>query len=628
MKQLLLSLGCVLFMQLGFSQREASKTLDFKNNVEDLLVVPFNGITVISDGTKVSGYDPEQEKIIWEKDAPQRTGVDQAANFLQSGPFRMDYTKFNAIESTPFVEKFFDGRLYVLNSYDGKVLFSAEGKAKYFQAEYLFDENSFLLRGVNGMELIIAKYNIPEQKFDWQTTVSATYGETLQKLSKLAGMNNIGIKDKMDHTDDKVFALIKEEFFVLNKETGDLLWKEDEGDVMDFKRSLDGSKVITIKGKGLLSNKNEIMLFDANTGNSIWDKSLTTKNIVLFEDWQDKMLLAHYKGFNFYDYNTGEKVWKKDPKGKGIKSVIPIGTDFLYVYDDEMMLLNKKGEKMWKKDVKICDDEEDPIYFLEKTKNGRVLYITATYANMVDYKTGEKIWRKNLKLNEKRPTFAKYDENSGNFVVYNDEELYKFNEGQAERPEPYAEMKLKDEKDLTSLEIFENNVTITGLSEVVGVDNSGKIIFHNKYKQPGETGRLLKNVGLSVANFGFAVATATVTTETTYRDPQGNEVRSGSSAALFGENAKAIGEAGYLATDVAMAFAQDRFNALQETNKYALIFAKGENGERLLVKVDKETGEELDKVIINDLKPVYDVDHVSDDIYYSTDNHVKIFKSK
>jgi len=626
MKKIVLTLYCFLATQLSFSQREASKTLDFENTVDDLLVVPFNGITVISDGAKVYAYDPEQEKIIWEKPAPQRTGVDMAAEFLTTGG--IDYTKFNVIESTPFVEKFFDGRLFVINSYDGQILFSAEGEAEYFQAEYLFDENAFLLRGVKGKELIIAKYNIPEQKFEWQTVVSETYAEWLQTMSKIAGMNKIGDLDKMDYTNDKVFSLIKKQLFVLDKQTGELLWKVDSGDIIDFKRSLDGAKVVTIESKGIISNKNEVMLYNAENGTQIWDKKLTTKYVVLFEDWQDKMLLAHQKGFNFYDYTTGEKVWKKDPKGKGIKSVVPIGTDFLYVYDDEMMLINKEGEKMWKKDVKICDDEEDPIYFLEKTKNGRVLYITATYANMVNYKTGEKIWRKNLKLNEKRPTFAEYNENSGNFIIYNDEELYRFDENSTEKPEPYAELKLKNEKDLTSLEIFPNNVTITGLNEVVGVDKSGKVIFHNQYKQPGETGRVLKNIGLGLANIGFAVAGATSTTNTYYRDSEGNIVSRSSTSAVFGDKAKAIGDAGYIATAAAMLFAKERHNALQETNKYAILFAKGENGERLLIKVDKETGEELDKITVDNLRPIYDVDYATDDIYYSVKNQVKVFKSE
>jgi len=59
--------------------------------------------------------------------------------------------------------------------------------------------------------------------------------------------------------------------------------------------------------------------------------------------------------------------------------------------------------------------------------------------------TGKKFWKGNLKLNEKRPTFAKYDEKSGDFIIYNDEKLYRFNENTEAKPKPYAKLKLKSE---------------------------------------------------------------------------------------------------------------------------------------------------------------------------------------
>ena len=67
---------------------------------------------------------------------------------------------------------------------------------------------------------------------------------------------------------------------------------------------------------------------------------------------------------------------------------------------------------------------------------------------------------------------------------------------------------------------------------------------------------------------------------------------------------------------------------MQETDVYAIIFAKGENGEKLLIRVDKETGEELDKITVDTNKPVYDYDPVTKDLFYSSGKEVKIFKGK
>ena len=619
---LLLSITSVLTLS---AQRSADITHTFENNIQDLIVVPFNGIAVISEGPNVHGYDPAEEKIIWTNDLISKN-IEDVAIDLANNAIPWITPDFTVIEDTPFVQKMFNDKLVIYNSIDGEIIFQSKDKERYFEASYLFDENALLLRGVEGKNLIIAKYNLANNKFDWKTTASTTYGALLQTLNRLSGEGQSWDKDILDYTDDKIFALIKSHLYVLNKKTGILIWKTDEDKLSGFQRSLDGSKLITVKTRGLLGRKSEIDLYDASTGNKIWQKPIQTKYFVLFEDWQDKMLLAHYKGFNLFSYDTGEKMWKKDPKGKGIKSVIPLDKDFLYVYDDEMMLLDKDGQKRWKKDVKICDDEEDPIFFLEKTNNNRVLYVTATYANLVDYTNGKKIWGKNLKLNEKRPTMAQFDEKTGDFIVYNDEKLYRFNENSNERPSPFAKLKLKNEKLISNMEIFPEVISISGESEVVGIDRSGSIIFQNSYTQPGELGRrLLKTAAISGQIIGGAAASQ-LAVNVTYRDSNGNVVKQTSQKyTLFGEKAQAIGEAGYLAGKIGQKFVQDRFLAMQETDSYSLIFAKGDNQEKLLIKIDKETGKELDKIILENNKPIYDVDYVSDDIYYTKDNKMMVF---
>ena len=638
MKKILLFNMLFIMTFVAFSQREANKVLDFESKVQDLIIVPFNGIAAISDNVNMHGYQPEDDKLIWSVPIPKTSALSLAKGL--SGGITPDAllglnskangADFTVIDDTPFLQKFFDNRLYVINSFTGDILFApSEDKEFFFQAEYLFDEDALLLRGLEDKKLIIAKYDLKRKAYLWKTVVSEKFGNVLTKLTSLLGDDPTAGKDEMSYSTDKVFLLAKSKFYVLDRASGNLLWSEEEDkqDYDSFFTSLDGQYVMLTETVGLFGGKEILDLRNASSGTAIWKNPIKTKYLVLFEDWQDKMLLAHFTGFNFYDYKTGEKLWKKDPKGKGIKSVIPIDKDFLYVYDDEMMLLDNDGQKKWKKDVKISDDEEDPIFFLEKTGNGKILYVTATYANLVDYNTGDKIWKKNLKLNEKRPTFAKYNEKTGEFVIYNDEELFKFNETATERPEPYAELKLKNEKLITSMELFPNNVSITGQSEVVGIDDSGKVIFHNKYTQPGELGRVLGKSALMMGKFAASAATTTVTVETSYRDSNGNTVtQSSGPIAVFGEKAKAIGEAGYMAGAFSQQFVQDRFNALQETDENAIIFAKGEAGERLLIKVDKETGNEIDKITVENTKPVYDYDSVSEDLYYSKGNQVMIFK--
>jgi hypothetical protein len=174
-----------------------------------------------------------------------------------------------------------------------------------------------------------------------------------------------------------------------------------------------------------MSTKQYLNVLNTENGKSIWSESIKTKRVVYLEDWGTKLLVAHYSGFNFFDLKTGEKIWKKDARGDGLKRVIPIDQDFLYVAENEMMLINKNGEKLWKSFIEIADEKEDPIYYLGKVGD-KVMYLTGTYGNMVDYKSGRKLWKRNIKFNNNRPVLPTYDENSNSYLVYNDEELYKF----------------------------------------------------------------------------------------------------------------------------------------------------------------------------------------------------------
>lgn len=631
MKKLFLITLTFLTVFTSFSQREADNTLSFDSNVNDLIIVPFNGIVAISDGENLNGYDPSSDEKIWSTPIPKKSAASFIANTDLSPTAILSMNKkgsgFDVIPDTPFLQKFFDNRLYVINSFNGEFIFQSDDTdIFFFQSEYLFDEDALLLRGMKDKSLVITKYDLKAKKYIWETAVSDSFGNVLTKLSSVMGDDPTGNTDKMELIQDKIFILAKSKFYTLDNESGSLLWKSEDVDYINFNANQDASYVLLNESKGIFAGKSLLYLKNAKDGTSVWKDPIKTKRLVLFEDWKDKMLLAHYKGFNFFNYKTGEKVWDKDPKGKNIKSVIPQGTDFLYVYDNEMMLIDKEGQKKWKKDVKICDDEEDPIFFLEKTKNGKVLYVTATYANLVDYSTGQKIWKGNLKLNEKRPTVAKFDENSGDFVIYNDEKLYRFNENTTTKPSPYAKLKLKNEKLITSMEIFENNVSISGQSEVVGVKNDGSIAFHNKYSQPGEFGRKFIKGALSVTNTVAAIATTNIEVYQVTRDENGNEVSTKVGEIGFDEKTRKIGAAGYMAGSIGKEFVKKRFNALKETDKYAILFAKGENNEKLLIRVDKETGKELDKIVVENNKPVYDYDSVTKDLFYSKGKIVKVFK--
>ena len=71
-----------------------------------------------------------------------------------------------------------------------------------------------------------------------------------------------------------------------------------------------------------------------------------------------------------------------------------------------------------------------------------------------------------------------------------------------------------------------------------------------------------------------------------------------------------------------------RFNAMKQNRDFSYIFAKADTGEKVLVKVSKVDGVEVDKIIFNNTKPVYEVDPATQNIFYVSDKSIQIFNKK
>ena len=429
-----------------------------------------------------------------------------------------------------------------------------------------------------------------------------------------------------------VYYLLFGKLYSFDKESGNLNWEAEE-DYSRFFLTQNDKNIVVVNSKGILSNKEYLNVLSTDSGKSIWKESIKTKKVVYLEDWGTKLLIAHYSGFNFFDLKTGEKVWKKDARGDGLKKVIPIDQDFLYVAENEMMLINKDGEKLWKSFIEIADDKEDPIFYLGKVDD-KVMYLTGTYGNMVDYKNGKKLWKRNIKFNEKRPVLPTYDEASGSYLVYNDEELYKFNPSISDKPEPFAKVNIKNEKDLNSIQLFPWGVVLSGPLEVMGVSMDGTVKYHKVYKQPGETGRRLMKSAAIVGSIGFGVSAANDRIEgsevtMTYRDTNGKVV----SSVVRAEDKEKLDRAddkmkAASALNILADRFGSRFNAMKQNKDYSYIFAKSETDEKMLVKVRKSDGEEVDKIIFQNVKPIYEIDPPTQNIFYMIDNSIQIFNKK
>jgi outer membrane protein assembly factor BamB len=630
MKKIAFSIILLLLVSItAFSQRNYDEIIKTENNVQALVQNEITGIVVFKEGGTIKGVDPETKKIVWTL-SKEDFGTISAGDILSDPDFGKVFKEksdLTSVAGSPYVEAYINSKYIIINTDTGKIVYNSSKESFWVtQSDFIPETNEYLLTLKKGGDMAIALLDMTSGELKWNTTVDKAKSLFSFSLKESANTNIARVNGKV------IYYLLYGKLYSFDRESGKLNWKAEE-DYSRFFPTQNDKNIVVVNSTGTFSTKEYLNVLNTDNGKSIWKESMKTKRVVYLEDWGTKLLIAHYGGFNFYDLNTGEKIWKKDARGDGLKRVIPIEQDFLYVAENEMMLINKDGEKLWKKFIEISDDKEDPIYYLGKVGE-KVMYLTGTYGNMVDYKSGKKLWKRNIEFDKSRPVLPTFDEATNSYLVYNDEKLYKFDPSISDKPEHFAKVNIKKEKELNSIEMFPWGVTLSGPVEVMGVAMDGSVKYHKTYDQPGEIGRrFIKSASIAGSMaLGAASAVSGIRGSEwtmTYRDSEGNMRTS----VVKEKSEKHLKQAeNYAAGAAALGMVTEkfntRFNAMKQNRDFSYIFAKAETGEKMLVKVRKTDGVEVDKLIFKNNHPVYEIDPATQNIFYVLDNSIQIFNKK
>jgi len=621
----------LFFSITTFAQRISDSVIETEGNIQDLVQNEVTGVIVIKVGSTIQGISSETKQQIW-KLTKDDFGATSAIDFLsdpEAGKFFKDKKELTSVASSPYVEAYVNSKYMIINTETGKIVYNSSKESfLVYQSDFIPESDEYLLTLKKGADMTIALLDLKTGTLKWNSTVSS--GKTL--LGSLIRDAMIVNSNVAKINGETIYYLLYGKLYSFNKISGKLNWVGKE-DYTKFFPTQNDKNIVVVNSKGLMSAKEYLNVLNTETGKSIWEELIKTKRVVYLEDWGTKLLIAHYGGFNFFDLKTGEKIWKKDARGDGLKRVIPIDQDFLYVAENEMMLINKNGEKLWKSFIEIADEKEDPIYYLGKVGE-KVMYLTGTYGNMVDYKSGRKLWKRNIRFNSGRPVLPTFDEASQSYLVYNDEKLYKFNPSIDDKPEPFAEVNIKREKELNGIELFPWGVVLSGPIEVMGVAMDGKVKYHKTYTQPGEGNRMLVKGLASLGSFALGANAVKNYVEggeitMTYRDEAGNDReavlrKEDKSKTAMGD----ISAIGSVALGQLAAKYGSRFNAMKQNRDFSYIYAKDETAGKVLVKVRKADGVEVDKLIFKNDRPVYEVDPATQNIFYIYENKLMIFDAK
>lgn len=306
------------------------------------------------------------------------------------------------------------------------------------------------------------------------------------------------------------------------------------------------------------------------------------------------------------DLNTGADLWGKSPKTKGYVS-------HFYIEDDGILFgiasggINKigfDGTPLWKKPLKTGPG----IQIMARVDKG-VLYISQNDTDIIDMNSGESVFGKAVKYKNSKAVTSAYDDTRDRFLVSCKDGIYEIDGNNGEYNLLTGDVGFDGKEDPASISVRDNGILLSSEQNLMMLDFDGKENWHVYHKPPG------------ISTFGKVFMAALAVSSTALMS---------ASAYQAGANKVALGPYhsetrrmesyqegfGNIATASFKALGQ-RFKATKATENSAFMLTKLSAGVGL-VKIDKSSGDKVGEIILNDKKPMYEVDDIEGVLYFKS----------
>lgn len=604
--------------------------LTLQGGGKSIFIHDFTGIPIIQTNETYTAINPIDHTKMWSVDRNKTTAALESIGSEGTD----DYVD---IFSTPFA--FLNGS--ILNVLTGDVIVDGtKDEIKSFSTFYIIPEAELIL-----VELM-AKGKVRLYGLD-PFTSEQKWGVDLREMSGLgqamASAETSGpapyvipplltANGDLLYHNDKYLASV-------DLSSGQLKWNEKLNPgyifqnedatkllIAEKRGGLGGAMTMSAPGTGAPNKFSKTLyLLDANTGESIWSKgdSKMDGNIQFIMPYDDSYIVVHDAGFNIFDYTPGKSAegrWKKDYSEKGIKDIVLQDDGMMVYFKNRRILIDPAtGDDVWKKPEKL--DREPSAY---------VMAWRSRRTNVGDnyfYTQGGKITVKAGRGTSNYDFDAyNYDEDSKTLVITNYDEV----EGGSIKVGPWTHTAVA-----INMETGKSKRTTYGIrKEVEAVDKvaNGYFFYNDRgfalvnfdgedwekvtweyYPDPSRGERFLKGAVTSIALAGAQLRTDL-----------------SSSYAVITNDDAALGR--YQAQQSALEGGNDVASELikrrrvgRVENEFGYFFARNDDGQLVLFKVKKDTGEEVKEYPFDDNQPVYEVDSAYGQLYYVVDDELKIF---
>jgi len=238
-----------------------------------------------------------------------------------------------------------------------------------------------------------------------------------------------------------------------------------------------------------------------------------------------------------------------------------------------------------------------------------VLYISQSDTDIIDMNTGESVFGKAVKYKNSKAVTSAYDENRDRFLVSCKDGIYEIDGTNGEYNLFVKDTGFEGKEDPSGMSVRQDGILLTSDQNLTLLDFQGEQKWHTYYKAPGiSTFGKVFMAALAVSSMAMASASA---------------YQAGANKAALGSYHSETRrmesyQAGF--SNIATASFKElgkRFKATKATENSAFILTKLSSGVGL-VKIDKDSGQKVNEIILKDKKPMYEVDDIEGVLYFKS----------
>jgi outer membrane protein assembly factor BamB len=616
MKHLKKNLSLAMFLMLIWSgiiaQNTPRWTADFEKTIEWTKLMP-NGILLM--GTSdfgLHGIDPANGKIIWSEEKIMREvssvrgadgkKLDYSDQFIY--PLGHLHTELIDYISIKFTDNGMMKNFLVINTKNGKIVFHpSELGAPSFKVlgktAYQFNYGGSGVIPELGLIILQVDYIAAAEKgkphYHFKKGIDLKTGEELWKVEGIAGeFLPYALKDNnLLYFNSQMLAKLEPRSGLVAWRT--ILGNDKKDEIKQVTYDLD-EKVAYVFG--ILNKRASIVAIDLQTGKQKWNHEFKAKGEPELTATRSGLVMSDEKNFVLFDFETGSEKWKAR-KLEG--DVVDMGSDGILVAAREKFLTlldGATGAEKWSKKVK-------GIRIDQVTDKGIIYYDEKNSLGAVNYK-GEEFWKKNLP-NIITTTQANFT----TLVVLSDNDLYKIDLTDFSQTLLAKNIKFKGDEKPETIEAYEQGIVISSSQNHWLVDQNGEIKYQNFYRAPGHgmvvATKILKTT-MMVAGTAMASANAyqqgLAGNHTTLGRQYGNERKA------WEDFTNGIGK-----IDASKSYKK----ATKNSERYSYVLTRVEEDDQKgvgILKLDKMTGKTAGQIILDDSKPIYEVDSESGRIFH------------